>query len=40
VIETWESRPASNFPNYAAGSWGPPAADALLAPSDDGWREP
>jgi glucose-6-phosphate 1-dehydrogenase len=40
VIETWESRPASNFPNYAAGSWGPPEADALLAPSHDAWREP
>jgi len=40
VIETWESRPASNLPNYAAGTWGPPEADALLAPSHDRWREP
>ena len=40
IIEAWESRPASNFPNYAAGTWGPPEADALLAPGRDRWREP
>jgi len=40
VIEAWESRPAPDFPNYAAGTWGPPAADALLAPGHDRWREP
>jgi len=40
IIEAWESRPASNFPNYSAGTWGPPEADALLAPGRDRWREP
>jgi glucose-6-phosphate 1-dehydrogenase len=25
---------------YPAGTWGPPEADALLAESGDGWREP
>jgi glucose-6-phosphate 1-dehydrogenase len=40
VIEAWESRPAASFPNYGAGTWGPPEADALLAPGHDRWREP
>jgi glucose-6-phosphate 1-dehydrogenase len=40
IVQAWESRPAPDFPNYAAGTWGPPAADALLAPSADRWREP
>jgi glucose-6-phosphate 1-dehydrogenase len=26
----WEAEPATDLPNYAAGSWGPAAADALL----------
>jgi glucose-6-phosphate 1-dehydrogenase len=40
VVEAWESRPAPDFPNYAAGTWGPAEADALLAPDRDRWREP
>ncbi len=40
IIEAWESRAAPNFPNYAAGTWGPPEADALLAPGHPRWREP
>jgi glucose-6-phosphate 1-dehydrogenase len=40
IIEAWEARPAENFPNYAAGTWGPPEADALLAPGHPRWREP
>jgi glucose-6-phosphate 1-dehydrogenase len=39
IIEAWEARPAPNFPNYAAGTWGPPEADALLA-AGDRWRAP
>jgi glucose-6-phosphate 1-dehydrogenase len=30
ILEAWAKRPPSDFPNYEAGSWGPPAADALL----------
>lgn len=38
VLEVWaESNPRS-FPNYAAGSWGPRAADALLAREGHAWR--
>jgi glucose-6-phosphate 1-dehydrogenase len=39
IIEAWEARPAPNFPNYAAGTWGPPEADALLSPGGR-WRAP
>jgi glucose-6-phosphate 1-dehydrogenase len=39
VLETWQaSRAAAPFPNYAAGAWGPPAADALLARDGQVWR--
>jgi glucose-6-phosphate 1-dehydrogenase len=31
VLDAWAKQPASEFPNYAAGSAGPTAADALLA---------
>ena len=30
ILEAWAKRPPNDFPNYEAGSWGPPAADALL----------
>ena len=30
ILEAWAKRPPADFPNYEAGSWGPPAADALL----------
>ncbi len=39
VLETWQSEPpADPFPNYAAGAWGPAAADALLAGSGHAWQ--
>jgi glucose-6-phosphate 1-dehydrogenase len=37
VLTTWQSTCAS-FPNYAAGSWGPAEADALLAREDRTWK--
>ena len=40
IIDAWESSPASNFPNYEAGSWGPPEADALIARDGRSWRRP
>jgi glucose-6-phosphate 1-dehydrogenase len=30
VLDLWSSLPARDFPNYPAGSWGPPAAAELL----------
>jgi glucose-6-phosphate 1-dehydrogenase len=38
VLDLWSSTPAGNFPNYAAGSWGPAAADELLARDGRSWR--
>src|SRR5947209_9943784 len=36
----WNSKPLSNREFYAAGTWGPVAADDLLAQSGHTWREP
>ncbi len=35
----WENNPPRDFPNYAAGSWGPPGAEALLKSDGREWRE-
>ncbi|MGO9417209.1 MAG: glucose-6-phosphate dehydrogenase [Syntrophobacteraceae bacterium] len=32
VIEAWAAAPPGDFPNYAAGSWGPQDVQRLLAP--------
>jgi glucose-6-phosphate 1-dehydrogenase len=40
ILEAWQGIPASEFPNYAAGSWGPAAADALLARDGRRWMLP
>jgi glucose-6-phosphate 1-dehydrogenase len=38
VLEAWAEATPRNFPNYAAGTWGPKAADALLARAGHAWR--
>jgi len=38
MLEYWESHPAADFPNYAPGSWGPPAADELILRDGQCWR--
>jgi glucose-6-phosphate 1-dehydrogenase len=40
IRRTWEGKPLSNREFYAAGTWGPAAADDLLAQSGRVWREP
>jgi glucose-6-phosphate 1-dehydrogenase len=40
ILDFWESVPASDFPNYAAGSWGPEAAFMLLAKEGRHWVKP
>lgn len=40
VLTAWERNPAPDFPNYAAGSWGPEAAEALVARNGDSWLAP
>lgn len=38
IIEAWE-RPALDFPNYDAGSWGPPSAFKLIEREGKQWRK-
>ncbi|MES2219973.1 MAG: glucose-6-phosphate dehydrogenase [Acidobacteriota bacterium] len=38
ILQAWAAHPPNDFPNYAAGSWGPSAADALLARDGRKWR--
>jgi len=40
MLETWAANPPNNFPNYAAGTWGPEAATSLLAKDGRTWVEP
>jgi len=40
VLEIWEAVPAADFPDYAPGSWGPEAADALLTQDGRSWFAP
>ena len=39
VIDVWRALPARNFPNYAAGSWGPKEADDLMERDGRHWRK-
>ena len=39
VLEAWKGAP-SEFPNYASGTWGPAAADRMLAREGRAWVEP
>jgi glucose-6-phosphate 1-dehydrogenase len=38
LIARWEAQPSANLPNYAAGTWGPAAADALLQDDGRDWQ--
>ena len=40
ILDAWREAPSPEFPNYPAGSWGPPAADALLAREGRRWLLP
>jgi glucose-6-phosphate 1-dehydrogenase len=37
ILDVWEALPPRRFPNYAAGTWGPPEADELLAKDQRHW---
>ena len=37
LLNVWTSKKSLNFPNYAAGSWGPEAAEALIAADGFHW---
>ncbi|MEH1902676.1 MAG: glucose-6-phosphate dehydrogenase [Nostoc sp.] len=38
ILEAWATTSPENFPNYAAGSWGPLAADDLLVRDGRQWQ--
>jgi glucose-6-phosphate 1-dehydrogenase len=38
ILDVWGAIPARNFPNYAAGSWGPADADLLLEHDGRRWK--
>lgn len=41
ILDIWSAtRPFQPFPNYAAGTWGPAAADALVQRDGRSWRNP
>lgn len=37
IVNNWQGRKSINFPNYAADSWGPEAAEALIARDGFHW---
>ena len=39
MLDVWRAIPADDFPNYAAGTWGPAAANSLLARDGRRWHE-
>src|SRR5580698_6867837 len=39
ILETWAKEPIRDLPNYAAGTWGPAAADALMKSDGRKWRK-
>ena len=40
LLEYWVQNPVKEMPMYAAGSWGPGEADALIGNLNGGWRKP
>ncbi len=40
ILEAWETTQPLDFPNYQAGTWGPPEADFLIAQDGRSWLNP
>lgn len=38
ILDVWQALPARDFPNYAAGTWGPAAADHLIEKTGHSWH--
>jgi len=38
ILDVWGALPTRDFPNYAAGSWGPKAAEKLLQSKGHSWK--
>ncbi len=39
ILDVWKALPPRNFPNYAAGSWGPKEADDLIRRDGRAWHQ-
>ena len=39
ILEAWAANPVTTFPNYPAGTWGPPASDAMMKSDGRSWRK-
>jgi len=37
ILDAWETVKATDFPNYQAGTWGPEAAETLIAQDGRSW---
>lgn len=40
VLDAWQAYPSVEFPNYAAGSWGPESAESLITRDGRSWLTP
>jgi glucose-6-phosphate 1-dehydrogenase len=40
VLHAWRDSAPPKFPNYEAGTWGPPEADTFLERDGRKWRKP
>ena len=40
ILDVWKALPPRDFPNYAAGTWGPKSADELIERDGRRWVEP
>jgi glucose-6-phosphate 1-dehydrogenase len=40
IIDGWAANPPTDFPNYAPGEWGPPAAELITRDGHTWWVEP
>ena len=38
LLNNWKNTPPENFPNYASGTWGPDAAEQMIAKDGRKWR--
>jgi glucose-6-phosphate 1-dehydrogenase len=39
ILDVWKALPPRDFPNYAAGTWGPHEADDLMSKDEREWRK-
>ncbi|HEV8593481.1 MAG TPA: hypothetical protein VGQ55_15355, partial [Pyrinomonadaceae bacterium] len=40
ILDVWNAIPSRDFPNYAAGTWGPKEADQMMKSSGRSWKNP